>query len=83
MARKRNKPVATGTSRIGTPHSVYLTDEVSEAIERFIKSQTFKVTKTSVFEQALRGFLTEQGFWPPESEPQKGVERRSRMRSTA
>jgi len=62
--RKHNVSNQTKQTRTGTPHTVYLSDELSEALDRFLASERPKPTKTAVFETAIEMFLQARGYLP-------------------
>jgi hypothetical protein len=68
MARKKTKPEGPTPGRqkrYGKPVQVYLSDELSAALDAYIEAARPRPTKTAVIETALEDLLRKAGHWPP------------------
>jgi hypothetical protein len=70
MARKQPKPEKRG--RTGKPIQVYLSDELSAALDAYVEATRPKSTKTAVIEMALEDLLRRSGDLPPAEGEGKG-----------
>jgi hypothetical protein len=73
MARKRHKPEQEPTpgrpKRSGKPVQIYLSDELSDALDAYIEATRPKPTKTAAIEMAIEDMLRQAGNWPPPADP--------------
>lgn len=69
--RKERKPVgrpAKGDDRpAGISRTFRFDPALLAALDRFIRSQRYKTTRTDVLEVALQELLKAEGFWPPDT----------------
>lgn len=57
--REEKKPI-----RKGHADSYWMSDEVYAAFNAYLDSREIKEKKVSIFDYAMKLFLTERGFWP-------------------
>ncbi|MBX3436010.1 MAG: hypothetical protein KF861_00745 [Planctomycetaceae bacterium] len=60
--KKTTGPKKPKPNRTGRPVNVWVSDNVADALERYIAAQRFPPGKTAIVESLLAEFLTREGF---------------------
>lgn len=72
MAKKKPPSESARSGRTGKPISLWLQQDVYDALDDYLTATQPSPTKTAILEFSLKEFLRSQGFWPRAKEPREG-----------